>query len=703
MIVNQNINNLSGGVSKQPDEARFDTQVESMSNYIPTISNGLTRRNALQKVVNPSGVLPNDMPIHSYDRGDGLEKYGMFIQDNVLRVFDLDGNEKTVNVYTETGDPIGDWYTEFGALNNKDIQFLTVGDTTWILNRSKVVSMTDSTTTEYTDNKAFYWVSRSFDNGQGTGYTYQVVLDGVTYSQNSTSTAGAISSLAVSIASAGYTVKYINSVMRISRATPFTFASGDSWGNQASIGWTNAVREISDLPSDMKGFTESDVGVLQITGTDRDSFTSYYLKWTGEYWSETVAEGIEDELDASTLPAKLIRNADGTFTVGYNISSDLVDNFIDDWEKRRKGDNDSNPIPSFVGSRLSTMFFFKNRLGFTSSENVILSEIGEYYNFFATSAMDILDSDTIDASVDSDTVSIIRNVNATSGSLTLWADNGQFVLSGGEILSPATTRIAKTSSYNCDNTINPVLLDNEIMFFRKVGDRLDAFSYSPSSVNTDKSTAEELTSHVKGYLPSTINNAVVNGANNMVFFTDSADRNKVYVYRYHIHNNQRVMTAWFEWVFDVSIGSIVVLDNILYMSCDNDVICKIDLTERFLDGVYLDYNPTTDTNDTIIESAVVLSKFNIETKQGTRIIREPFYVKNVKVNRSGDVDLIFRNSERGSEKTVLTKHLDRKIFVGGNSEKVYIEFNSSYNTGCVINAISIEGLLKIRSRNIQGV
>ena len=180
MIINHNINNLSGGVSRQPDEARFDNQVEEMVNMIPTISNGLCRRNSLEKLVKPSGVLPDDMPMHSYDRGDGLEKYGMFIQNNVIRVFDISGVEKTVNTYVDTGNPIDDWYTEFGELKKKDIDFLTVGDTTWILNKKKTVAMTDSLSEDYASNKAFYWASRSFDNGQGTGYTYTVVLDGVT-------------------------------------------------------------------------------------------------------------------------------------------------------------------------------------------------------------------------------------------------------------------------------------------------------------------------------------------------------------------------------------------------------------------------------------------------------------------------------------------------------------------------------------------
>lgn len=204
----------------------------------------------------------------------------------------------------------------------------------------------------------------------------------------------------------------------------------------------------------------------------------------------------------------------------------------------------------------------------------------------------------------------------------------------------------------------------------------------------------------QNYVPSSINDAVVSSANNLVFFLDAESRKKLYVYRHHIHNNERVLTSWFEWRFDTTINTMEVLAGVLYLFVNDDTICSIDLSERFTSGVYLDYNPATDIEELNYTALVTLSKFNIETKQGTRVIREPFYVKNVKIKKDGYVDLVVSNNERISESTILSEYLNRKIFIGGNSEKVYIKFVSSYNTGCVINAISIEGLLKIRSRNI---
>jgi len=699
-VVNHNINNLSGGISRQPDEARFDNQVEDMVNFVPTVSNGLKRRNRLELINSDTVTFTNNMPVHSYDRGDGLEKYNMIIVDNELRIYDINGNKKTVN--SSGTNPLIEWQNDGNPIvEHSDCKFLTVGDTTWLLNRNITAKVVDEKTPVGTIYKAFYWIKRSFNDGQNGGYTYYVSINGNTYSStgtNSYSSAVAMSNTLNGIS--GITAKNIGSIVYITSEESFTFGSSDSWGDQASIGWTNSVAKISDLPAKMLGFTEEEVGTIAITGTDKDSFTSYYLKWNGEYWSETAQEGIYYQLSKQSLPAKIVRQSDGTFVIGFVHYDETVDGFQSVWKNRVKGDGDSNPLPSFIGSKISNLFFFKNRLGFTSEENVILSEAGSYYNFFATTVIELVDSDPIDASVDSDTVSIIRNVNATAGSLTLWSDNSQFVLSGGDVLSPSTTRIGKTSSYACDNNLSPIVLDNELMFFRKIGESFEVLSYRPASINTDTTTADSLSTHIEGYLPSTIDRVVTSSGNNMVFFTDSENRNKIYVYKYFIQNSQKIMSAWSEWELSSTINSLIELDNVLYVLCDDNKICKIELYSLPVTSNFVDVDTTTGIHNVSYESRVRLSRFNIETKQGTRIIREPFYVKNIKVNRNGECNLNIINTERGTEKEVLDRFLNRKIFIGGNSEKVYIEFKTSYNGGCNINAISVEGVLKIRSRNI---
>ena len=68
---------------------------------------------------------------------------------------------------------------------------------------------------------------------------------------------------------------------------------------------------------------------------------------------------------------------------------------------REVGDEDSNPDPSFVGQTVKDMFFYMNRLGFLSSDSVILSQPGDYFNFFVGSAIAVSDADPIDMTASS--------------------------------------------------------------------------------------------------------------------------------------------------------------------------------------------------------------------------------------------------------------------------------------------------------------
>ena len=711
-LVNHNINNLSGGISKQPDEARFDNQVEDMINCVPTVANGLRRRNPLEFVANTTDSINSNIKTHTYDRGDALEKYIMTMTSTGLNIYNDSGVKQNYDG-TSYNKIIPSWGVS-GSINPDNFKFLTVGDTTFILDTTKVVRSLDlSVAQRNPESFAFYWISRSFDDGQGGGYTYKIIIDGYEKEINSPTSDGAINQFKAWIDEGGsyaieetnppvtgfyfpekpYTAEVHNSILLIRKTNGnnFTFEYSDSWGNQASKSWRDNIRKLEDLPASIGDFSEADVGTIAITGTDKDNFTGYYLRWKdGKFWNETVNPADSLGIDYETMPVRVTRTASGNFNLDY----------IYTWEDRKKGDEDSSPTPSFVDNTISNIFFFKNRLGFTSQENVILSEVAKYYNFFSTTALDVLDSDVIDASVDSNTVAIIRDVNAIAGAITLWADNAQFVLSGGEILSPATTRISQSSSYDSTNSISPVAIDNEIMFFSIIGNYMEAKSFSPASLSADKSTAESLSSHIPSYLPSTLDNVCVANGTNTVFFRDYVNRGVVYCYKYHVKNNERIMSSWFKWEMDYDIKAMNVLDNRLFLFVDNDIIFTIDLSDREVTDSFIDYlNDSLIVGNKLYESSVILSKFNLQTKQGTRIIREPFYIKNIVSRVGGDIDFMIINKERNSTKIVTTKHKDRKIFVGGNTDKINVGFKSSYDNGFKIDSISVEGFVKTQSVN----
>lgn len=704
MLINHNINNFVGGVSQQGDELRFDNQVEEMVNFYPTVAEGLRRRNPTQFVANLTDVtFQENMAIHSYSRDDNVNEFG-FILDSVngLKAFTKEGVSKTV---TDSSGIIDAWKLISGIDWKRDIQFLTVGDTTWLLNRKLTTAMTSATTPAQGTNTVFFWVKRSFKDTDGAGYTYTATVDGQTISVNNADSEVAANRLVNGydsgspsvhtnglkdlLGTTNYTYKVVGSLFMIKKnnGTNVSYASSDSWGNQAMVAWKGEIARLSDLPADLSGFTESEVGVIKITGSDKDNFASYYIKWNGENWTETVAPGTKTTIDNTKMPVKLVMNSDTSFRLEYIT-----------WDERKKGDEDSNPLPSFIStdttvSRITNMFFYKNRLGFTSGESVILSEVGQYGNFFATTVMEILDSDVIDVTIDSDSTANISFVNVSAGGLTIWSSSGQFLLTGGEVLSPETTRVSRISAYSSDATLQPVAVDNEIIFFNKIGSYLDVLSYAPATIEADRTTSTSLTSHIPSYIPSNLKTVVNSSAHDTLLLLPY-NSSEIYCYKYFVRGGEKVISAWFKWTFDDVIDDINIMSNVLYILTGTNTLCKMDLKPQDIDGSFLDVGTTT------YESKVVMSRYNVMTEQQSRAIREPFYIKNVKIIADGDIDIDIINEERISTKTINTKHKSRRIFIGGNSNKINIGFRTSRETGCYIGVVSVEGIIKTRSRNI---
>ena len=123
--------------------------------------------------------------------------------------------------------------------------------------------------------------------------------------------------------------------------------------------------------------------------------------------------------------------------------------------QRNAGDNGTNPFPSFVGSTINDVFFFKNRLGFLTDSNVIFSEADEYFNFFRTTTQQLLDSAPIDVGLSHTKVAVLQYAKAFQEKLMLFSDSSQFVLRGADVLSPKTVAISPVVS-----TIQQIMLSH---------------------------------------------------------------------------------------------------------------------------------------------------------------------------------------------------------------------------------------------------
>jgi len=463
----------------------------------------------------------------------------------------------------------------------EDIELLSLNDYTLVLNKKKVVQMSTATTPANI-NQAFVEITVVAYNAK-----YQIILNGTTYSYTTPQTVSTgildaqviQSALVTALAAAtGFTIVAVGSGIYITRTAAFTIETRGSTNEAGLAVFQDQVANISNLPVQCKNGYIVKVTNSQDVGVD-DMYVQFYTTNSAAYgpgvWEETVAPGIVYKLDPLTMPHQLVRQADGSFLYGP-IS----------WEDRVVGDLTTNPDPSFVGSTINGIFFYRNRLGLLSNEAVILSKAGDYFNFFVSTAMTVTSDDPIDLTASSTKPVQLNYVSVSSVGLILFGSTEQFLLTtDSDILSPTTAKINTLCSYEADSKVRSITLGTTVAFVTKTA--LYSKLFELSQINsTSPPTMADQTITVPELIPSATDSMVASPGLSIVSLgTTGSDT--IYQYRFYQGTDKREIETWYKWkltgnlllqFFDISTFYSVVTDG---TAC---YIVSMDLSQSSEEG-----------------------------------------------------------------------------------------------------------------------
>ena len=187
-------------------------------------------------------------------------------------------------------------------------------------------------------------------------------------------------------------------------------------------------------------------------------------------WEEVASPGITTTIDNDTMPLKLTRVNAGTYAINGGSSRSYTNGAFrfdyPDWGDRDVGDDITNPPPSFITYPIQKMFFYRNRIGLLSEENVILSRVNDFYNFWVKTAMAISNADPIDLQSSSRFPTKLYDAVETAGGLTIFSASEQFLLSSGAeaLLTPETAKISALASYAFNSDTVPISLGTTVGF-----------------------------------------------------------------------------------------------------------------------------------------------------------------------------------------------------------------------------------------------
>jgi len=426
----------------------------------------------------------------------------------------------------------------------EDIELLTLNDYTFVLNKAKTVELLTDTVdkTAAKPNEAFVVI-----RVVGTGH-YKIYLDGTERASYNAGSGGDVDQIVSDLVGdlngqtfggKTYSATAVGPGLYISCTADFSISVVGAPSEDAMFVFQDTTPTVANLPLQCKnGFKVKVVNSLDIDVDDM--YVNFVTDSGGTYgpgtWEESNGWELAYQFDPTTMPHQLVRQADGSF------SFDPIT-----WGDRDIGDEETNPSPSFVNSTISNVFFYRNRLGFLSGETVVLSRAGNYFNFWATTALTVSDDDPIDISASSIKPVNLRYVRPTSVGLVLFSDTEQFILStDSDILSPNTSKINELSSYECDRNVEAVTLGTSLAFISKTP--LYTRLYELFSINTTSPPfMYEQTKIVPELIPQTVDSMISSPALSIVSL-GTVGSNTIYQYKFLQQGEQRSISTWYKWV-----------------------------------------------------------------------------------------------------------------------------------------------------------
>lgn len=571
------------GVSQQPDRIRLEGQCTLQENFLPDVVRGLTRR--------PSTYFVNKLedrllsPIakyHAYDRGDEAYLIALEPDSDTVKVFNMDGDEQIVNGTTGYVSHSTPW-------SNYDMR--TIGDFTFITNKTKPVKMAADKSPPLANMGIAYLQYATY------GKEYKIIADGNVIATHETPDGSDSAHLALVKTSyvAGQLHRQIHGDTTSSPPVPanplydserhdnvlyitrrdggdFKLTTSDSQKGEDLVAVKGGIKSVNQLPP-----KAPDGFVVRITGEGKSTKDDYWLMATsttetGIRWVETTEPNILIKFDASTMPHVLIRESITGGVATFTLKTA-------DWDDRKVGGTDSNPLPSFIDEDnpqpIKATGVFQNRLFFLSGESWVASRSSLFFNFWKESSQATSDTDPLDGFADTEMVNNLYQYQVLNGSLVLFGDEAQFMIDGTKPVTKENLTLQQITAYPANINVQPQASGENIFFAYNASGYTGIRELFTDNL-TDNKRALPITDYVSKYLVGKCKQLLASANFNTMLIRTDNNPSRVFVYDWLWQAEQKVQSAWHTWVFDGDVLFVWYLEEKLYIAYNKDGKSYID-------------------------------------------------------------------------------------------------------------------------------
>ena len=328
---------------------------------------------------------------------------------------------------------------------------------------------------------------------------------------------------------------------------------------------TSEVNNVGDLPTQCRhGYV---VKVLN-SNSEKDD---YYLQFKSNtapadgagIWEECPEPKRRNELARDTMPHQLVER----LVVDPDNAGEFLTKFYlepIEYMPAVCGDEETNPQPSFVNKPITNIAFFRNRIAFLAGDSVVLSQAGDYFNFWAKTGMTITPSDCIDVAVSSTSPATLLDAIAVQRGLLLFSKEQQFMLTtDNDVLRPETAKVVNVSTYSYNSLVKPFSMGTSVGFTNNTTSHSRFMEMANIQAGRPPDVLEQ-SKLVHSLLPAAIDSVAESKEQGLVLFATSDTSDMVYGYKWFNTGEKRVLSSWFKWKLHGNVIFHAIVDDVYY-------------------------------------------------------------------------------------------------------------------------------------------
>lgn len=220
------------------------------------------------------------------------------------------------------------------------------------------------------------------------------------------------------------------------------------------------------------------------------------------------------------------------------------------------GDDDTSPMPTFVGNAIDYLGLFQDRLVVGTQATLTFSATGDYLNFFRSTVLTLPGNDAFEMVPPGNADDTIKHSVLYDRNLVLFGDKYQYVVSGRVPITPTSANMQVMSAHVGAGDIPPVASGGVIFYAKRGEDNTSLWQLVPGD-SADNPRSFSASSQLDDYIDPTSLELTPVAKPQMLLVRTKESGSKLFAFSYLDDQEGRKQDAWHTLQYGDSLGGLL--------------------------------------------------------------------------------------------------------------------------------------------------